>query len=103
MIWNTAWWLEQPQLWGWICMLTDSLHMVERSGFKPSVATKTLILACHAGTLGNNEIIQLMNEIPVTMRTTDTVACRLPIIYKCASSASMDAHVCTLLHAGSQR
>lgn len=34
--------------------------------------------------MGNNEIIQLMNEIPVTMRTTDTVACRLPIIYKCA-------------------
>ena len=47
-----------------------------------------------AGTLANNEIVQLLNEIPVTMRSTDTVACRLPVVYKCVPHACM--HACAV-------
>jgi hypothetical protein len=60
-----------------------------------------LTTACqHTGTLGTNQIIQLMNEIPVTMRSTDTVPCRLPIIYKCAELLGCVLVPATLLHAG---
>ncbi|CAL8460636.1 g166 [Coccomyxa elongata] len=34
------------------------------------------------GSLSNNELIQLLQDIPVTMRNTDTVACRLPVVWK---------------------
>lgn len=42
----------------------------------------SLVSLLHTGQLTSNEIIQKLQDLQITMRKTDTAACRLPVVWK---------------------